>query len=60
MAGAWIVHVKTCLLNDIRDVQTRDGKVLKCASKVLILGRIVQGLTGGSVQLVVGANWSER
>jgi hypothetical protein len=44
MLLAWIVHMKTHLLNDICDVREREGEILESPGKTLILSGSATGV----------------
>jgi hypothetical protein len=48
---ARVVHVKTHLLNGVRDVWAREGEALKRTGETPVLGRVGDRGTGGGGEL---------
>jgi hypothetical protein len=48
---AWVVHVKTHLLNSVGGVRAREGEVLESPSETPILSRVSHGRAGRSGEL---------
>ena len=57
---ARVVHVKTHLLDGVRDVRSREGEVLESTVKAPVLCRISNGSTGGGGELGGGVNRRSR
>jgi hypothetical protein len=48
---AWIMHVKTHLLNSVGDVRTHEGEVLESLDKTLVLSWVGHGRADGGGEI---------